>query len=153
MADISKQYIIQYYTGILKRMPVSFKQNKEWNAAIVNELENGCLGRTGKVWCKEGENNHRTWAFEIPFAVKNCWEQRSKKKRPMPISPLAVYYKGGYTSFWLCVQGCDRRCDAAEFDTACTNDLWSIDGGQRTTGKERIGGIHGHRKGKPHWPH
>lgn len=117
----------------------------EWNAPILNKLEEGCI----KVL-----EQHNTCfksitvpgAFEIPFAIKNYWEAH-KYKDDKPHAFIAL--------------GCVLRGDTPHFDYVCKAvtdgvvqlnlllpvptifGVLTVDNQQQAD--ERVGGKHGHK--------
>lgn len=119
----------------------------EWNAAIINLLEEGCREVLN-------ENNicfkviNVPGAFEIPFAIKNYWDNH-KYKDDKPSAFIAL--------------GCVLRGDTPHFDYVCKGvtdgitqlnlllpvptifGILTVD--NQSQADERTGGKHGH-KGK-----
>ena len=78
MAEVSNSKLLQIDTGIHKNACVVIVRT-EWNAAILDELEKGCL----TVFEREGVKNVKVvtvpGAFEIPFTIKSYAESNQKK--------------------------------------------------------------------------
>ena len=73
----------------------------EWNAAIVDELFAGCkkILIANKI---EFRDFLVPGAFEIPFAIKNCWNQTGKRK-PAAFIALGCIIKGETPHFeYIC---------------------------------------------------
>ena len=117
----------------------------EWNAATVDKLEQGCIKILDKANVK-----HKTinvpGAFEIPFAIKACWEAR-EYAADLPNAFIAL--------------GCILRGDTPHFEYVCraaTNGVLQLNlvlpvptifgiltvDDQRQI-DERTGGVHGHK--------
>ena len=131
--------------GILKKDAFVVIVKTEWNAQIVNELENGCL----KVF-KEQDIDSETitvpGAVEIPFAVKRHWTKSGESL----ILPSAYI-----------VLGCVIKGDTPHFDYVCRAvtdgvlhlnlslpvptifGVLTVNNEQQAI--ERIGGAHGHK--------
>src|SRR5438552_366101 len=75
----------------------------EWNAAIVDELEIGCKKKLQELGVKKISSLTVPGAIEIPFAIKNFWENSKKKKKPNAF--IAI--------------GCVIRGDTPHFDYVC----------------------------------
>lgn len=89
-------------TGILQKNACIIIVRTEWNAAIVDKLEEGCLW----ILRKYEMNNYRVitvpGAFEIPFAIKSFWDNSPLEK---PHAFIAL--------------GCVLRGDTPHFDYVC----------------------------------
>lgn len=145
MADVSNSKILSTGTGILKKDACVVLLKTEWNAVIVDELEKGALAELAKQGVKKVLTITVPGAVEIPFAVKNYWDNVAKKKRPDAFIAL----------------GCVIRGDTPHFDHVCSMvadgvlqlnlclpvptifGVLTVDNEQQA--KERIGGQHGHK--------
>ncbi|MEI9934800.1 MAG: 6,7-dimethyl-8-ribityllumazine synthase [Ferruginibacter sp.] len=114
----------------------------EWNAAIINKLEEGCIKVLEQHAVKYNVVNV-PGAFEIPFAVKSYWDKHHEK----PSAFIAL--------------GCVLRGDTPHFDYVCKAvtdgilqlnltlpvptifGILTVDNQQQAD--ERIGGKHGHK--------
>lgn len=116
----------------------------EWNSAIVDELEKGCL----KILNEAGLKNYRIaevpGAFEIPFGISHIW---NGGQDPSPDIFIAL--------------GCVLRGDTPHFDYVCNAvtdgikqlnlslpvpvifGILTVDNQQQAD--DRIGGKHGHK--------
>jgi len=115
----------------------------EWNAAIVDELFAGCK----KILNKENiafRDILVPGAFEIPFAIKKCWESSGKKK-PEAFIALGCVIKGDTPHF-------EYVCRAVTDGISILNlqlpvpvifGVLTVDNADQAV--ERIGGIHGHK--------
>lgn len=113
----------------------------EWNAGIVDELENGCI----KVL-----KNHNIpfttitvpGAVEIPFAIQSCWNAR---RNASAFIALACVIRGGTPHF-------DYVCQSVTYGVSQLNinlpvptifGVLTVDDKQQAL--DRIGGKHGHK--------
>lgn len=132
-------------TGIQIRDAFVVIVKTEWNEHVVSVLEQGCIEVLK-------ENNIR-WkvievpgAFEIPFAVKHCW-QNSGLKKPAAFITLGCVIRGDTPHFDYVCEGVTQGVMRLNlhlpvpviFGVLTVNDQQQAD--------ERIGGKHGH-KGK-----
>jgi 6,7-dimethyl-8-ribityllumazine synthase len=146
MADVSNSKLLQLDTGIPDTNACIVIVRTDWNAAIIDELEKGCL----KIFKREGLNNIRVinvpGAFEIPFGIKSYWDA-NKYKDDRPVAFIAL--------------GCVLRGDTPHFDYVCRGvtdgvmqlnltlpipvifGVLTVDNDQQA--QERIGGKHGHK--------
>lgn len=146
MADVSNSKLLQLDTGIPDTNACIVIVRTDWNAAIVDELEKGCM----KIFRREGLNNIRVvsvpGAFEIPFGIKSYWDA-NKYKDDRPLAFIAL--------------GCVLRGDTPHFEYVCRGvtdgvmqlnltlpipiifGVLTVDNDQQA--QERIGGKHGHK--------
>jgi 6,7-dimethyl-8-ribityllumazine synthase len=115
----------------------------EWNAPIVDELFSGCR----KILEKQKidfRDIRVPGAFEIPFAIRNYWDQ-SKKKRPDAFIALGCIIRGDTPHF-------EYVCRAVTDGIATLNlsipvpsifGILTVDNPEQA--RERIGGIQGHK--------
>ena len=146
MAAVTNSNLFQIEPGILNKNACVVIVRTEWNAAIVDKLEEGCR----KVLEQQGVHIVETLtvpgAFEIPYSIKMHWEiSSSRTDRPDAFIAL----------------GCVLRGDTPHFDYVCkavTNGIMqlnlqlpvpvifgvlTVDNQQQAD--ERIGGRHGHK--------
>ncbi|HUR64886.1 MAG TPA: 6,7-dimethyl-8-ribityllumazine synthase [Chitinophagaceae bacterium] len=132
-------------TGILKKNACVVLVKTEWNAAIVDELEKGCIEELQKNKVKKIISITVPGAFEILFGIKSYWDNNSKKKRPDAFIAFGCVIKGDTPHF-------DYVCRAVTDGTVHLNlhlpvpvifGVLTVDNEQQA--KERIGGKHGHK--------
>lgn len=99
MADISNSKLFEPGAGILKKDACIVLVKTEWNAAIVDQLEKGCREELEKRNVKKIITVTVPGAFEIPFAIKQYWENAGKKKRPDAFIALGCVIRGGTPHF------------------------------------------------------
>ncbi len=113
----------------------------EWNAAIVDELENGC-----RTVLEQHDISYKTLvvpgAVEIAFAIQQCW---ANTKKPQAFIALGCVIKGDTPHF-------DYVCKAVTDGVTQLNlnlpipvifGVLTVDTDQQA--QERIGGTHGHK--------
>ena len=146
MAEITNSNLLKIDTGILNKDACIVIVRTEWNAAVIDKLEEGCR----RIFEREGVRHVITLtvpgAFEIPFGIKCCWENSiGWNKRPDAFIAL----------------GCVLRGDTPHFDYVCKGvtdgivqlnvtlpvpsifGVLTVDNQQQAD--ERIGGKHGHK--------
>ena len=146
MADISNSKLLKIDTGILKvRNACIVLIKTEWNATIVDELENGCVSALQKQDVKKIISLTVPGAFEIPFGIKKYWDKTNNKNRPDAFIALGCIIKGDTPHF-------DYVCKAVTDGVLQLNlslpvptifGVLTVDNEQQA--KERIGGKHGHK--------
>ncbi len=146
MADVNKSNL-NSLTGILPKDAFIVLVKTEWNAAIVDELERGCINKLKDSGIKKIITVTVPGAVEIPFAIKNYWEHSKgkKKKRPDAFIALGCVIRGGTPHF-------EYVCQAVTDGVVQLNlllpvptifGILTVDNEEQA--KERIGGIHGHK--------
>jgi len=145
-SSTSNNKLLQIDTGILKVRNACIALVKtEWNAAIVDELEKGCVAELQKQGIKKIITLTVPGAFEIPFAVKSYWKNSGKKKKPDAFIALGCIIKGDTPHF-------DYVCRAVTDGVVQLNlslpvpvifGVLTVNNEEQA--KERTGGRHGHK--------
>ncbi len=99
MADVNEN-LYKFDAGILSKNACIVIVHTEWNEEIVEELLKGCL----RVLHQYDMQNIKTLkvpgAFEIPFAVKHCWDNyQNKFEKPAVFITLGCVIRGGTPHF------------------------------------------------------
>jgi 6,7-dimethyl-8-ribityllumazine synthase len=154
-SSVPNSKLLHIDAGILKDRDACIVLVKtEWNAGIVDELEKGCVAELQNYDVKKIITVTVPGAFEIPFSIKNYWENAGKKNLPAG--------KQGRPDAFIAL-GCIIKGDTPHFDYVCKAvtdgivqlnlslpvptifGVLTVDNEQQA--KERTGGKHGH-KGK-----
>ncbi|OYW17734.1 MAG: 6,7-dimethyl-8-ribityllumazine synthase [Sphingobacteriales bacterium 12-47-4] len=145
MADLSNSNLLNTATGILKKNACIVLVKTEWNAAITDELENGCLRyfKTEKV--KSLETLIVPGAIEIPFAIKKHWENANEKHKPDAYIALGCVIRGGTPHFeYVCRSVTDGITQLNLLLPVPTIfGVLTVDNEEQA--RERLGGKHGHK--------
>ena len=145
MAYIRNSNLHDIDTGILNKDACIVLVKTEWNTAIVDQLERGCIAMLEKYSVKKIVVVTVPGAFEIPFAIKNYWENNNKKNKPGAFIALGCVIKGDTPHF-------DYVCKAVTDGVVQLNlslpvptifGVLTVDNEQQAN--ERIGGKHGHK--------
>ena len=145
MADSSNSKLFDNNTGILPKDACVVIVRTEWNAAIVDKLEEGCK----KILDQQGIHSKLVTvpgAVEIPFGIKSYWE--------------ATQYRDDRPHAFIAL-GCVLRGDTPHFDYVCkavTDGILQLNLSlpvpsifgvltvdTQLQADERIGGKHGHK--------
>lgn len=145
MAEVKKSNL-KKNTGIrIKKDACVVIVRTEWNATIVDELENGCLAELKKLGVKKIVSLTVPGAFEIPFGIKNYWDKSPKKDKPAAFIALGCVLRGDTPHF-------DYVCKAVTDGVVQLNLLLPVPSvfgvltvDNEEQAKERIGGKHGHK--------
>lgn len=145
MAEIKDSNLLNINTGILKKNACIVLVKTEWNAAIVDQLERGCIAELEKLGLKKIVVITVPGAFEIPFAIKSYWENSGKKKKADAFIALGCVIKGDTPHF-------DYVCKAITDGVVQLNlrlpvptifGVLTVNNEEQAI--ERIGGKHGHK--------
>ena len=145
MAEVSNSKLLISDTGIPKKDACIVLVKTEWNAAIVDELENGCRNELSKKGIKKIICITVPGAFEIPFAIKNYWEKARKKKKPDAFIALGCVIRGGTPHFeYICKAVTDGVLQMnLSLPVPTIFAVLTVDNKEQAM--ERIGGKHGHK--------
>lgn len=146
MADISNSQLLNSATGILPKDACVVIVRTEWNAPIIDKLEEGCKR------VLEQQNIRKVCvvtvpgAVEIPFGIKSYWDaHRYLDMRPHAFIALGCVLRGDTPHF-------DYVCKAVTDGVTQLNlslpvptifGVLTVDNQQQAD--ERIGGKHGHK--------
>jgi 6,7-dimethyl-8-ribityllumazine synthase len=145
MADVANSKLLHTGAGILKKDACIVLVKTEWNAAIVDELENGAVRELKKNGIKSIVAITVPGAVEIPFAIKSYWDSSSKKKKPDAFIALGCVVRGGTPHFdYVCKIVTDGVLQLnLSLPVPTIFGVLTVDNDEQA--KERIGGKHGHK--------
>jgi 6,7-dimethyl-8-ribityllumazine synthase len=144
MSDVKKSKL-KNTAGILPKDACIVLVRTEWNAAIVDELENGCIAKLKELKVKKIISITVPGAVEIPFAIKNYWNSCKKGRGPDSFVALGCVIRGGTPHF-------DYVCKAVTEGIVQLNlqlpiptifGMLTVDNEQQA--RDRTGGRHGHK--------
>ncbi len=145
MASVSNSNLLNTDTGILHKDACIVLVKSEWNAAIVDQLERGCIAALEKKGVQKIIVITVPGAVEITFAIKNYWENCSKKNKPHAFIAFGCVIKGDTPHF-------DYVCKAVVDGVVQLNLLLPVPTifgvltvNDEQQAMERIGGKHGHK--------
>src|SRR5678815_2114979 len=98
MADIKKSNLNKG-AGILTKDACVVLVRTDWNAAIVDKLERGCINKLKEAGVKKIISITVPGAIEIPFAIKNFWDRSKKKNKHGAFIALGCVIRGGTPHF------------------------------------------------------
>jgi 6,7-dimethyl-8-ribityllumazine synthase len=146
MAEVSNSTLLRIDTGIPNKNACIVIVRTEWNAAIVDRLEEGCK----KVLMSNGVSDVRTvtvpGAFEIPFGIKRYWDiNKYKDDRPLAFVALGCVLRGDTPHFdYVCKGVTDGVVQLnLQLPVPTIFGILTVDNQQQAD--ERIGGKHGHK--------
>ncbi|HYC28493.1 MAG TPA: 6,7-dimethyl-8-ribityllumazine synthase [Chitinophagaceae bacterium] len=146
MAEVSNSKLLNIDAGILKEDACVVMIKTEWNAEIVDELENGCRKKLQELGVEKIGMITVPGAFEIPFGIKSYWDAKKySDDRPCAFIALGCVVRGGTPHF-------DYVCKAVTDGVVQLNltlpvpvifGVLTVDNNEQA--KERTGGKHGHK--------
>jgi 6,7-dimethyl-8-ribityllumazine synthase len=144
MADISNSTLLQS-AGILSQDACIVLVKTEWNAPVVDQLERGCIAELEKAGVKETVVITVPGAVEIPFAIKNYWDNASKKNKPNAFIALGCVIKGDTPHFdYVCKMVADGILQL-NLTLPVPTIFGVLTVNTEEQAMERIGGKHGHK--------
>ena len=145
MADIKKSHLFNTGTGILNRDACIVLVKTEWNAAIVDELENGCR----RVLLEYPEVKLITLtvpgAVEIPFIIQRYFGETTGESTADAFIALGCVIRGGTPHFeYVCDTVTQGILDLnLRLPVPVIFGVLTVNDEQQAI--DRIGGSHGHK--------
>ena len=141
----SNSKLFNINTGILNKDACIVLVKTEWNAAIVDQLERGCIAMLEKHAVKKIIILTVPGAVEIPFAIKSYWDKTNKKKKPHAFIALGCVIRGDTPHFdYVCKAVTDGIVQLnLSLSVPTIFGILTVDDEQQAV--ERIGGKHGHK--------
>jgi 6,7-dimethyl-8-ribityllumazine synthase len=146
MADVSNSKLLHIDKGISDVADAFIVLIKtEWNAAIVDELERGCIRELQKHNTAKIITVTVPGAVEIPFAIKAFWDNPGNLKKPQAFIALGCVVRGGTPHFdYVCRSVTDGVLQLnLSLPVPTIFGVLTVDNEQQA--KDRIGGQHGHK--------
>ena len=147
MAHVSNSKLLSTGTGISNIADACVVIIRtEWNAAIVDALESGCLSTLKKQGIGRVRILNVPGAVEIPFAIQKYWSvHKYKDDRPHVFIALGCVIRGGTPHFeYVCSSVTDGVTQLnLQLPVPVIFGVLTVDNEEQA--KERIGGIHGHK--------
>ncbi|MBO9595957.1 MAG: 6,7-dimethyl-8-ribityllumazine synthase [Niabella sp.] len=144
MATQGNSSLYHIDAGILKENACVILVKTEWNAAIVDALEEGCR-RIFDQYQIRYQTLVVPGAVELPFAIKRHWERTKDSAAPDAFIALGCVIKGDTPHF-------DYVCDSVTQGVLQLNLMLPVPTifgvltvNTEAQAHERIGGVHGHK--------
>ena len=145
MADIQNSNLYNIDTGILPQNACVVIVRTEWNAAIIDKLEEGCIkvlrqhGVEYKVVTVPG-------AFEVPFGIMGYWNARQNDLiKPAAFIALACVIRGDTPHFDYVCKGITDGVMQLNLTLPVPSVFGVLTVENEEQAQERIGGKHGHK--------
>ena len=142
MASIANSKLLEKIEGIqhVKDALVVLVKT-EWNNAIVDELENGCI----RILDEHGIRYKTVvvpGAVEIPFAINQCW---AGSNAPTAFIALACVIRGDTPHFDYVCQSITQGITSLNLSLPVPTIFGVLTVNTAEQAQERIGGKHGHK--------
>jgi 6,7-dimethyl-8-ribityllumazine synthase len=146
MAEVSNSKLLDINTGTLPKGACVVIVRTEWNAAIIDKLEEGCT----RVLAQQKVGNVKIitvpGAFEIPFAIKSYWEAKSgAAEAPHAFIALGCVLRGGTPHFEYVCNAVTDGIVALNLQLPVPTIFGVLTLDTQLQADERTGGIHGHK--------
>jgi len=142
MADVQHSKLFQETEGIQQLKDVLVVLVKtEWNAAVTDELEQGCL----RVLARYGIQTRTIvvpGAVEIPFAIRQCADN---SHWPAAFIALGCVVRGGTPHFEYVCQSVTQGITHLNLTLSVPVIFGVLTVDNDVQAQERLGGIHGHK--------
>lgn len=145
MADIQKSTLLKNTAGILKKSACVVLIKTEWNAQVTDELERKCRETLEENQVKKIITLAVPGAFEIPFIIKNYWNNIAKKNRPDAFVALGCVIRGGTPHFDYVCKGVTEGILQLNLQLPVPVIFGVLTVDNEEQARERIGGQHGHK--------
>ena len=131
-------------TGILQKDACIVIVRTEWNAAIVDKLEEGCLWILAKYEMKNYKVITVPGAFEIPFAIKSFWDN-SKLDKPHAFIALGCVIRGGTPHFDYVCKAITDGVVQLNLSLPVPTIFGVLTADNEQQAEDRAGGVHGNK--------
>lgn len=144
MAEISNSNLYSIDAGALPKGACVVIVRTEWNAAVIDRLQEGCIRELDRY-----EVKHKVitvpGAFEVPFGIKACWDATELVDQPSAFIALACVIRGDTPHFDYVCQGITNGIVQLnlQLPVPVIFGVLTVDNAQQA--EERIGGKHGHK--------
>lgn len=146
MATVTNSNLFQIDAGILNKNACVVIVRTEWNAEIVDKLEEGCRRVLEQYGVRIIETLTVPGAFEIPYGIKMHWDiSNSRTDRPDAFIALGCVLRGDTPHFdYVCKAVTDGVMQLnLQLPVPSIFGVLTIDNQQQAD--ERTGGKHGHK--------
>ena len=146
MAEVSNSKLLENTTGTLPKGACVVIVRTEWNAAIIDKLEEGCTRMLAAHHVDTVKIVTVPGAFEIPFAIKSYWDTaQGTLREPHAFIALGCVLRGGTPHFeYVCKAVTDGVVQLnLQLPVPTIFGVLTLDTQQQAD--ERTGGIHGHK--------
>lgn len=138
--------IYKFDTGILKKDACIVIVYTEWNDDIVDVMLEGCMRILQKFGMANVKRLKVPGAFELPFAIKHCWDTyHNKFEKPAVFITLGCVIKGGTPHFEYVCKGVTDGIMHLNVTLPAPVIFGVLTVDDRQQALDRIGGDFGHK--------
>lgn len=146
MADIQNSNLYHLDTGVLPEDACIVIVRTEWNAAIIDKLQEGCI----KVLQQYGSIASKVitvpGAFEVPFGIMSYWNaMQNNPIKPAAFIALACVIRGDTPHFDYVCKGITDGVVQLNLTLPVPTIFGVLTVENEAQAMERIGGKHGHK--------
>lgn len=146
MADVSHSNLYEFDAGILPKDACIVLVRTEWNAEIVDKLENGCRQVLEKNGVKDIVVLNVPGAVEIPFMVRHYWEAKKySEDRPHAFIALGCVIRGGTPHFDYVCKSVTEGVLHLNMHLPIPTIFGVLTVDDHKQAEDRVGGTHGHK--------
>jgi len=146
MAEVNNSTLLKDNTGTLPKGACVVIVKTEWNASIIDKLEEGCTRILAAQKIEKVKTITVPGAFEIPFGIKSYWDiVNGTKNAPHAFIALGCVLRGGTPHFeYVCKAVTDGVVQLnLALPVPTIFGVLTLDNQQQAD--ERTGGTHGHK--------
>lgn len=145
MAEIANSSLYQLNTGIQPKDACVVIVRTEWNASIVDKLEEGCT-RILEAHQTRYKVITVPGAFEVPFGISAYYNAHATDEmRPDAFIALACVVRGGTPHFDYVCKGITDGIVQLNLNLPVPSVFGVLTVDNNEQADERVGGIHGHK--------
>jgi 6,7-dimethyl-8-ribityllumazine synthase len=145
MAEICNSKLLNINTGILNKDACIVLVKTDWNAAITEQLERGCINILEKHGVRKIIVLTVPGAIEIPFTIKSFWETAGKNKKPHAFIALGCVIKGDTPHFDYVCRSVTDGIGKLNLTLPVPTIFGVLTVNNEEQAIERIGGKNGHK--------
>ncbi|MCC6289363.1 MAG: 6,7-dimethyl-8-ribityllumazine synthase [Chitinophagaceae bacterium] len=145
MADIQNSNLYNVDTGILPEDACIVIVRTEWNAAIIDKLQEGCI-KVLRQYAVKSKVVTVPGAFEVPFGIMSYWNAKQNDLiKPAAFIALACVIKGDTPHFDYVCKGITDGVVQLNLALPVPTIFGVLTVENEEQAKERTGGRHGHK--------
>ena len=138
--------LFNFDSGILQKDAFIIIVRTEWNAPIVDKLEEGCLFILNKYQMTNVKIINVPGAFEIPFAIKSFWDSCTETfKRPQAFIALGCVLRGDTPHFEFISKAVTDGINHLNISIPVPSVFGVLTVNDQQQAEERVGGTQGHK--------
>ncbi len=144
MADIHNSDLLNI-TGILPTDACIIIVRTDWNAAVVDKLEEGCFSVFSSMGISNVQVLRVPGAVEIPFVVKKYWTMQAEERKPDAFIALGCVLRGDTPHFEYVCQSVTQGITQLNIELPVPTIFGILTVNTAEQATDRLGGKHGHK--------